>query len=319
MADDKHPVEYYDALERERKAKWHYKLTGKNRSASLSKGIKHDYESQLLKRGVKDSNGNQTPLRKEDIDLTEGMRKEIYDYANSSKKEAMDKATSFKGHPSEKHFHNAHKAYEKTMHAAQHAGDDNDVVKHVDRADRHFDRGLKMINNSELDPEGDDLHESRYHVVIGRYHNEPEVLSKHSSKVAAGKKLATAIKNIRDISTGHVLDTETGQKHTRNSILHGEEFVDALMTQDEIEYDFFREQLENRINTLVDAKKAELKAGLFDEGHTMHQLKQAAKTHMDKMTNQGAHHTSQLNKKQEPSPGSRASKRIASERAWKQE
>lgn len=63
-----HPVEYYDAKNRERKRDWHYKRVGKNKNASFKAGIKNDYEAELLKRGVKDSNGNQTPLRKEDVD-----------------------------------------------------------------------------------------------------------------------------------------------------------------------------------------------------------------------------------------------------------
>lgn len=66
-AVNEEPVEYYDALERKRKAEWHYKRAGKTQGASLSKGIKHDYESELLRRGVKDSNGNQKSLRKESL------------------------------------------------------------------------------------------------------------------------------------------------------------------------------------------------------------------------------------------------------------
>jgi len=65
--DGEHSVEFYDAREKASKAKWHYDRAGKQRGASLSKGIKADYESELLRRGVKDSDGNQKPLeRKED-------------------------------------------------------------------------------------------------------------------------------------------------------------------------------------------------------------------------------------------------------------
>lgn len=70
-AVNEEPVEYYDALERKRKADWHYKRAGKTQGASLSKGIKHDYEAELLKRGVKDSNGNQKSLRKEDMNIVD--------------------------------------------------------------------------------------------------------------------------------------------------------------------------------------------------------------------------------------------------------
>jgi hypothetical protein len=64
-SDGPHSVEFYDARERKSKAAWHYANAGKRRGASLSKGIKNDYEAELLKRGVKDSNGKQLPLRKE--------------------------------------------------------------------------------------------------------------------------------------------------------------------------------------------------------------------------------------------------------------
>lgn len=57
-----HSTEFYDAREKDSKAKWHYDRAGKQRGASLSKGIKADYESELLKRGVKDASGNQKPL-----------------------------------------------------------------------------------------------------------------------------------------------------------------------------------------------------------------------------------------------------------------
>ena len=60
-------LEDVDARERESKAKWHYARAGKHPAASLSKGIKQDYEAQLLRRGVKDSQGEHTPVgRKED-------------------------------------------------------------------------------------------------------------------------------------------------------------------------------------------------------------------------------------------------------------
>lgn len=60
-------TEFYDARERDSKAKWHYDRAGKQKHASLKKGVENDYQSQLLKRGVKDSDGNQKPLeRKED-------------------------------------------------------------------------------------------------------------------------------------------------------------------------------------------------------------------------------------------------------------
>lgn len=57
-----HSVEFYDARERQRKADWHYRNAGKRKDASLGKGIKQDYEAELLRRGVKDSNGRQKPL-----------------------------------------------------------------------------------------------------------------------------------------------------------------------------------------------------------------------------------------------------------------
>lgn len=64
--DGEHSVEFYDAREKDSKAKWHYDRTGKQRGASLSKGIKADYESELLRRGVKDSDGNQKPLERKE-------------------------------------------------------------------------------------------------------------------------------------------------------------------------------------------------------------------------------------------------------------
>ena len=64
--DDSHPVEYYDAKEHESKAKWHYDRVGKNKGASLKKAVHYDFQAELLKRGVKDSNGKQLPLRKVD-------------------------------------------------------------------------------------------------------------------------------------------------------------------------------------------------------------------------------------------------------------
>lgn len=62
-------VEYYDALDKERKANWHYSRAGKNKNASLSKGIEHDYKSQLLKRGVIDAEGKQKSLRAEEVEM----------------------------------------------------------------------------------------------------------------------------------------------------------------------------------------------------------------------------------------------------------
>lgn len=91
---EENSVEHYDALERDRKAKWHYKRAGKTQGASLSKGIKHDFESQLLKRDVKDSNGNQTPLRKEEEQIDELDRKTLKSYqrkATTSRQRAWDK------------------------------------------------------------------------------------------------------------------------------------------------------------------------------------------------------------------------------------
>jgi hypothetical protein len=61
---DKHPVEYYDARERESKAKWHYSRVGKNKNASFKKGIENDYKAQLLRKGVVDSDGKQKPLER---------------------------------------------------------------------------------------------------------------------------------------------------------------------------------------------------------------------------------------------------------------
>lgn len=57
-------TEFYDARERDSKAKWHYDRAGKQRGASLAKGIDNDYQSELLKRGVKDSSGNSKPLER---------------------------------------------------------------------------------------------------------------------------------------------------------------------------------------------------------------------------------------------------------------
>lgn len=62
--EGKHPVEFYDARERDSKAKWHYDRAGKQRGASLAKGIHNDYQSELLKRGVKNSSGEQLPLER---------------------------------------------------------------------------------------------------------------------------------------------------------------------------------------------------------------------------------------------------------------
>lgn len=92
--DGPHSVEFYDARERKAKAKWHYDRAGKQRGASLSKGIKHDFEAELLKRGVKDSNGNQTPLRKEEEQIDELDRKTLKSYqrkATTSRQRAWDK------------------------------------------------------------------------------------------------------------------------------------------------------------------------------------------------------------------------------------
>lgn len=72
-------VEYYDALDKERKAKWHYSRAGKNKNASLSKGIEHDYKSQLLKRGVIDAEGKQKSLRAEEVEmLDEGVSRKHF-------------------------------------------------------------------------------------------------------------------------------------------------------------------------------------------------------------------------------------------------
>ena len=57
-----HSTEFYAAREADSKAKWHYDRAGKQRGASLSKGIKADYESELLKRGVKDASGEHLPF-----------------------------------------------------------------------------------------------------------------------------------------------------------------------------------------------------------------------------------------------------------------
>jgi hypothetical protein len=62
--NEKHPVEYYDARERESKAKWHYSRVGKNKNASFKKGIENDYKAQLLRKGVVDSDGKQKPLER---------------------------------------------------------------------------------------------------------------------------------------------------------------------------------------------------------------------------------------------------------------
>lgn len=55
-------TEFYDSRARDSKAKWHYDRAGKQRGASLKKGVDNDYQSELLKRGAKDSSGNQKPL-----------------------------------------------------------------------------------------------------------------------------------------------------------------------------------------------------------------------------------------------------------------
>lgn len=62
-----HSTEFYAHREAASKAKWHYDRAGKQRGASLSKGIKSDYEAQLLKHGVTDASGDHKPMeRKED-------------------------------------------------------------------------------------------------------------------------------------------------------------------------------------------------------------------------------------------------------------
>jgi hypothetical protein len=82
-----HPVEYYDAMNRERKAKWHYDRVGKNKNASFKKGIANDYEAELLKRGVKDSNGNQKSLRKEEVEQVDELSRHgpLQRYINRTK------------------------------------------------------------------------------------------------------------------------------------------------------------------------------------------------------------------------------------------
>lgn len=62
-------LEEIDARERRRKAKWHAARAGTNKNASFSKMIHHDYEAELLERGVKDSQGNQTPMKMFDKDF----------------------------------------------------------------------------------------------------------------------------------------------------------------------------------------------------------------------------------------------------------
>lgn len=89
--EESHPVEFYDAREKKSKAKWHYDRAGKQKGASLSKGIKNDYEAELLRRGVKDSNGKQLPLRKEEEELQERNQ------ANKVKKDDAIKAVGRKG------------------------------------------------------------------------------------------------------------------------------------------------------------------------------------------------------------------------------
>lgn len=59
-----HSAEFYDARERDSKAKWHYDRAGKQRGASLKKGIENDYQSELLKRGVKNASGEHLPLER---------------------------------------------------------------------------------------------------------------------------------------------------------------------------------------------------------------------------------------------------------------
>lgn len=68
MAKDAKPVEFYDERERRSKSNWHYNNAGKRRGASLSKAVSNDYEAELLKRGVKDSNGDHKPIERKASD-----------------------------------------------------------------------------------------------------------------------------------------------------------------------------------------------------------------------------------------------------------
>lgn len=58
-------LEDVDAREHRSKEKWHYSRVGNNKvkGASLARGIHHGYQAELLERGVKDSQGNQTPMK----------------------------------------------------------------------------------------------------------------------------------------------------------------------------------------------------------------------------------------------------------------
>lgn len=222
-------------------------------------------------------------------EISEGMRKEIYDYSESSKKEAEEKAKAFSSHPAAVHFKKAAHHYAKAMKAATDSGDDNDSVRHVERADRVFEKGLRMVNNSVEDPEGNQLDENRFHVVVKRYNkDEDEVLSKHSSIGAAGRKLATAIKSNRDVHRAVVKDTQTGKEYSRTQAkaIHSlgatpsrlsvgitkeevEEYfaiVDAVATQDEVHTDPFFARMETKCNALVDTMKEEIQLRLFSKG-----------------------------------------------------
>ena len=55
-------LEDVDAREHRSKEKWHAARVGKHRNASLAKVGHHSYQAELLERGVKDSQGEHTPM-----------------------------------------------------------------------------------------------------------------------------------------------------------------------------------------------------------------------------------------------------------------
>lgn len=73
------------------------------------------------------------------------------DAAEDMHRTAQAKVQSFKDHPSAVHFQNAAKHYKKALDAHHSGADDDEVVKHWDRGDKHMAKGEKMTLESEDD------------------------------------------------------------------------------------------------------------------------------------------------------------------------
>jgi hypothetical protein len=77
------------------------------------------------------------------------------DAAEDMHKTAQAKAKSFENHPSAIHFKNAVKHYKKAVDAYHSGADDQEVVNHWDRGDKHMAKGEKMtlenIEETEVD------------------------------------------------------------------------------------------------------------------------------------------------------------------------